>query len=446
MLLDPIVALATPPGRGALALVRLAGVGAFEVAAQVLTPFAVMPARTARRAHVIRAPRGEVIDEALYLTYPGPASYTGQDTVEITTHGGLLVPADVLAAVERAGARMATPGEFTRRAVLNGKLDLLQAEAVGDLIDATAPAQRRAALHQLDRGLSHQIAGLREDILALEALLGYDIDFPDEDDGPVAADRIDAATVAVQERLASLLATAAEGMRLRAGALVVIAGQPNVGKSSLFNALLGTERAIVTAVPGTTRDAVEAPAVCDGFPFRLVDTAGLRETAEPVERLGVEVSRRYLAGADLVLFCAEAGRGLTTEEEAFLASCSAPVVVVRTKTDLTDAPGPPDHLHVSAERGVGLDAVRSALAQRAFTGLADAGEVMAAVTRERHRTALTAAARDVDAFAAARRTGVDAVVAAVHLRAAAEAVTALVGPLTPDDVLDRVFATFCIGK
>src|SRR2546422_3976900 len=229
-------------------------------------------------------------------------------SVEISTHGGLLVPAEAVAALVAAGARLARPGEFTRRAVLNGKLDLLQAEATADLIDAGSPAQRRRALQQLDRGLSGRLAALRAELLELEALIAYDIDFPEEDEGPVSPARVTAAWRAVRERIAGLVATAPEGERLREGALLVIAGRPNAGKSSLFNALLGRERAIVTEVPGTTRDAIEAYAVIAGFPFRLVDTAGLRDSGDRVEEIGIEVARQYLGAADLVLVCRDAGR------------------------------------------------------------------------------------------------------------------------------------------
>ncbi|PYO79863.1 MAG: hypothetical protein DMD67_01780, partial [Gemmatimonadetes bacterium] len=242
------------------------------------------------------------------------------------------------------GARPAAPGEFTRRAVLNGKLDLLQAEATGDLIDAGSPAQARRALQQLERGLSTRLERLRAELLELEALIAYDIDFPDEDEGPVAPERVERAWLAARDRIAQLLATAPEGERLREGALLVIAGRPNAGKSSLFNALLGTDRAIVTEVPGTTRDAIEAHAVLEGFPFRLVDTAGLRSSDDRVEKIGIEVSRKYLAAADLVVFCEEAGAGAGSgerydrERDRFLAKVSAPLVVVDTKIDLVDRP------------------------------------------------------------------------------------------------------------
>jgi tRNA modification GTPase len=373
----------------------------------------------------------------LAACFPAPRSYSGEDVVEISTHGGLVVPAAAVAAFVAAGARPAEPGEFTRRAVLNGKMDLLQAEATADLIDAGSPAQRRRALHQLERGLSGRLGALRQEVLDLEGLIAYDIDFPEEDEGPVSPARVERAWRLAHDRVARLLATAPEGERLREGALLVIAGRPNAGKSSLFNALLGAERAIVTEIPGTTRDAIEAHAVIEGFPFRLVDTAGLRESEERVERLGIEVSRKYLAAADLVLFCEEADDPTRT---TFLAQVQAPVVVVRTKADLSGRDG------VSVVTGAGLDTLRQRLAEVAFGQLLALGDVEPVVTRARHRVALERALAELDAFWAARAAGVDAAAAATHLRAAVTALDDLIGVVTPDDVLDRVFATFCVGK
>ncbi len=447
MLGDVITALATPPGRSAVALLRISGSGAHGVAARVLAGFTSDPPRVARVTRCRHPDGGAALDEVLYVVYRAPRSYTGEDMVEISTHGGLLVPAEVLAAVVVAGARLAAPGEFTRRALLNGKLDLLQAEAVGDLVAATAPAQRRAALDQLDHGLSSRIAALRDQILELEALVCYEIDFPEEDEGPVPPARVEAAITGARDAVAGLLRTAADGVRLREGALAVIAGRPNAGKSSLFNALLGRERAIVTEIAGTTRDAIEAPATCEGFPFRLVDTAGLRESADRVEQLGVEVSRRYLAGADLVLFCAEAGRDVTVEERRFLDAVDAPVVLVRTKADVATTSGTAnDEVPVSALTGSGLMALRRRLAEVAFSTLAGQGDVAPALTRERHRFGLERALGEIQAFATARRAGMEGAVAATHLRAAVTALEDVIGLVTTDDVLERVFETFCVGK
>ena len=390
------------------------------------------------RARLRHPDSSEPVDDCLAACFPAPHSYTGDDLVEISTHGGLVVPAAALAALAAAGARPAAPGEFTRRAVLNGKMDLLQAEATADLIDAGSPAQRRRALQQLERGLSDRLAALRSEILELEALIAYDIDFPEEDEGPVSPERVRGAWNVVRGRVADLLKTAPEGERLREGALLVIAGRPNAGKSSLFNALLGTERAIVTEIPGTTRDAIEAHAVIEGFPFRLVDTAGLRESEERIERMGIEISKRYLETADLVLFCRD------SEADELPDVGKTPVVEVVTKGDLSNRPTVQPS--VSVITGKGLLELRRRLAEVAFGRLLALGDVEPVVTRARHRAALERAVLELDSFWGARESGVDAAAAATHLRAAVLALDDLIGAVTPEDVLDRVFAAFCVGK
>ena len=442
LLTDTIAALATPPGRSALALIRLSGRDAFRAATRCLAPFHVTPPRTVFRARLSHPDTHELVDDCLVACFPGPQSYTGEDLVEISTHGGLVVPAAAVAALVVAGARPAEPGEFTRRAVLNGKMDLLQAEATADLIDAGSPAQRRRALQQLERGLSDRLAALRSEILELEALIAYDIDFPEEDEGPVSPERVRAAWSAVRGRVADLVQTAPEGERLREGALLVIAGRPNAGKSSLFNALLGTERAIVTEIPGTTRDAIEAHAVIEGFPFRLVDTAGLRESEERIERMGIAISKRYLDAADLILFCRD------QEHDALPDVVEKPVVEVVTKADLPNRPSAhaPIRPSVSVVTGKGLAELRRRLAEVAFGRLLALGDVEPVVTRARHRAALDRALLELDAFWDARVSGIDAAAAATHLRAAVLALDDLIGAVTPEDVLDRVFAAFCVGK
>jgi tRNA modification GTPase len=441
MLSDPIAALATPPGRSALAVVRLSGVGAFDIAARVIESFTPTPPRTATLA-TFRSADGDAIDRGLYTVFPGPASYTGDDLVELSCHGGQLVPARLLAALHAAGARPAAPGEFTRRAVLNGKLDLVQAEAVGDLIDAVAPAQGRAALRQLEGGLSRRLEALRESLVESQALLSYEIDFPGEDDGPVPPAHVAAALRDTAGRIERLIATAPAGERLREGALLVLAGRPNAGKSSLFNALLGTERALVTEVPGTTRDAIEAHTEFLGWPVRLVDTAGLWDSPERIDRMGVEVSRRYLAAADLVLLCVEAGRALGPDEAAVAAETSA--LLLRTKADLADAAG--EGAPVSSISGAGIAEVRRAAAERVFADRIVLGDLEPALTRERHRTALVRAhAALAEAIPHLARGG-DAVLAAHHVREATNALEELLGGVDVEEVLERVFGRFCVGK
>jgi tRNA modification GTPase len=398
---------------------------------------------------------GERLDQAIVTRYEAPRSFTGEDVIEIACHGGRIVALSIMAVLLEMGAREAFPGEFTRRAVLNGKLDVLQGEAVGDLVDARSRGGQRAALNQLDGGLSRRVLGLRESLLQLEALIAYDIDFPEEDDGPVPPDRIVEATDRTLSALDELLATARAGELIREGALVVIAGAPNVGKSSLFNALLGRRRAIVTDTPGTTRDAVEAVIETESWPIRLVDTAGLRETADVVERLGIEVSEDYLARADAVLACGDDDQSLAQAVDVIKRSTEAPVLAVRTKIDLMTGvegqgfvvDGRSETLEVSAETGVGL---RELITVITATLSADqrAPDLDAPIlTHTRHRRAIKQARDELAEFREARRdTQLPPPVAAVHLRAAVHMLEELVGAVDVEDVLERVFATFCVGK
>lgn len=454
---DTIAAIATAPGRGAVAMLRVSGPDTLGILHRVCPALnGAPPAPRQQRLLAIHHPEtGEPLDRALVSYFRAPYSYTGEETVEISTHGGLLTPQLVLDALLAAGARMAEAGEFTRRALLNGKLDLLQAEAILDLIDGRSPALHRAALHQMERGLSERISALRGAILEVEALVAYSIDFPEEDEPPVPPARVAAAALDVRQRLDALLATAPQGEMLRAGALIVLAGRPNSGKSSLFNALLGVERAIVTELPGTTRDALEAELSLGGYPFRLVDTAGLRETVDRVESMGIEVAHRYLRAAHVVLFCAEAGRPLDPMELDFLAGLPAGrALLVRTRADEAISPqlGTPtesSEVVVSALTGDGLPALATALLRLAFGTILegpDAPSEMPIVTRERHARALRLARSELVHFQEAHASGTPMEFAATHLRAAAGALESLIGAVTSDDVLGRVFSDFCVGK
>src|SRR4051812_2439679 len=346
---DTIIAEATPAGRGALAVIRASGARCHSICQQVIQTWPPAP----RRATLsdLYDTRGTLLDSAIVVRYDAPVSFTGEDVVEITTHGGTTVPATVMTALIDAGARLALPGEFTRRAVLNGKLDLLQAEAVGDLIASTSRAAQRLALEQLDGGLSRRIEQLRAQLLGVEALIAYDIDFPEEDDGPISAERILAAVDSLRDSLAQLLSTGDSGELVREGALVVLAGVPNAGKSSLFNAMIGQRRAIVTDIPGTTRDAIEAVVDTGRWPLRLVDTAGLRDTGDTVERMGVDVSYEYLKRAAIVLACRAEPGELREALGACAGRTDATIISVRTKSDL-GGPSPAEHeVSVSAVTG-----------------------------------------------------------------------------------------------
>ncbi|MDZ7781241.1 MAG: tRNA uridine-5-carboxymethylaminomethyl(34) synthesis GTPase MnmE [Gemmatimonadota bacterium] len=458
--IDTIAALSTAPGLGAIAIVRISGPDAFRLF-ETLAPEEGgdrPKARVATLVKLVDPDEGNVLDHALVTCFPGPDSYTGEDVVEISCHGGTLVPQLVLDACLRAGARDAEPGEFTRRAYLHGRMDLVQAEAVGDVIHARSRALHRAAVGQLDRGLSERVGALRRAMLGLEAQLAHHIDFPEEDDPPVPLEGIRAEAEALAGRLEHMLATAPEGELLREGALVVLAGLPNVGKSSLYNAMLGRERAIVTEQPGTTRDALEAEIELGGFPFRVVDTAGLRDTEERIERLGIEVTRRYLDGADVILLCVEAGGGMGASEKAFLEEhAERNVLVVETKADAA-APGDGDMgsqapasagqvpIRVSAKTGEGLDALREGLLGLVFGGLVSASPEVPVITRRRHARALGEALEAVREFGKALDAGVPPEMASAHLRSGESALEDVLGVISTDDVLDVVFRDFCVGK
>jgi tRNA modification GTPase len=443
---DTIAAISTVPGRSALAVIRVSGSAVRKIGSLLLKPWP-LPDR-APTLCVLRSSDGSVIDHPLVTFFAGPGSYTGEDVLEISTHGGYLIPALTTAAFISAGAREALPGEFTRRAVINGKVDVLQAEAIADLIDARTRALHHTALAQLDGGLSRVIQGLREKLIELEALISYEIDFPEEDDGPLSREAVQAGALRIIGTLQRLIKTAPAGELIREGAITVIAGPPNAGKSSLFNALLGQARAIVTEIPGTTRDAIEAVVDIQGWPVRLVDTAGLRPTTDVVERLGVEVSERYLGNAHVVLLCAENPVELAQLHSRIAELTSAPIMDVVTKCDLS--PGlkiPEGAIAVSATERAGLDEllgrIRGILEKRYGSPSSDEP----VITRARHLYALRNALTEMKAFEENWRLGgLPAPVVAVHLRAATTTLEELVGAVEIDDVLDRVFSTFCIGK
>ncbi len=461
---ETIVALSTPPGRSALAVIRLSGAQAMTIARTLGVP--PLAARRATRVRLRHPESKALLDDAVATWFAAPRSFTGEEVVEFSTHGGPVVPAQVVAACVAAGARPADPGEFTWRAVRHGRLDLLQAEAIGDLIEARTVAAQQQALHALDGGLSRRLLALRDAVIALEALLAYDVDFPGEDDGPIAPARVAASADALANALRRLLATAPRGVVRRDGVLVVIAGPPNAGKSSLFNALLGESRAIVTPMPGTTRDAIEALLDRTPWPLRLVDTAGVREPADAIEQLGIEVSHRYLDQAMIVLACGATGEELARTMAVIGPQTTGMVIPLRTKCDVpspsdpvTDgltglspgdglraASGTP--LAVSAETGEGLPALLLAIdvaVEQMLHGDGVTSTADVVISRERHRTGVQRALEEVEAFRSVWGT-MPSPIAASHLLTAREAISELIGTVETDEILGRVFSSFCIGK
>jgi tRNA modification GTPase len=436
---DTIAAVATAPGRGAIGIVRISGGRAPDIARRLIGR---LPEPRRATLAAARDAAGRAIDEGLALYFPEPASYTGEPCFEFHGHGGNVVLHAVLAACLDAGARLAEPGEFTRRAFLNGRMDLAQAESVADLIDAASAEAARSAMRSLAGEFSAAVHALGAQLVELRALTEATLDFPEEEVDALHRDDAAARLARLRAALDDLLARSREGSLLRSGIHVVLAGQPNVGKSSLLNRLAGEERAIVTPIPGTTRDALRERVLIEGVPLILVDTAGLREAHDEVERIGVERAHREVARADLVLVvhdCAAPARAPSLEVPA-----AAARIEVYNKVDLAPGfappPGPHPAVRVSAKTGAGMDALRQAILQAA--GWRSHGESVF-LARERHLRALQDAARHL---ASAAERGGQWELFAEELRLAHQALSSITGEYTADQLLGEIFARFCIGK
>jgi tRNA modification GTPase len=435
---DTIAAIATPPGRGGIGVVRVSGPAAVRVAERV-AGFAPPP-RQAKRAK-FRGPQGELIDEGLLLYFPAPASYTGESVVELHGHGGVVVLEALLDACLQAGARAAEPGEFTRRAFLEGKLDLAQAEAVADLIDAASREAARSAMRSLSGEFSTAVRAIVSDLIELRALTEAMLDFPEEEVDSLHRDDASARLRRLRERLAALLERSRQGALLASGVYVVIAGPPNVGKSSLLNRLSGQDRAIVTPVAGTTRDALREPITLQGVPLVLVDTAGIRVGGDEIERLGMDRTRAELAQADVVLAVHVAGAPVTLGSEW---PPAASRIDVFNKIDLVPGFRVPEDgsvsVGVSAKTGEGLEELRRAILHAA--GWTSAGETVY-LARARHLDAMKRAAASLSA---ASTHDLSWEIFAEELRLAQAALNEITGEFTADDLLGAIFARFCIGK
>ena len=447
---DTIVAVATPPGRGAIGVVRLSGPRTQHILGHLVTGAAPVP-RVARVARVLVLDAGgrESFDDAVALFFAAPQSYTGEDVAEISAHGNPLLLEGIVRAAMRAGARLAQPGEFTLRAFVNGKRDLPQAEAVADLIEAATPAQARAAADQLHGTLTARIGAIDAELFDLLARLEASLDFPDEGYHFVEPAAIASALTGIIGRIDSLLADAARGRMLREGATVVMAGRPNVGKSSLFNALLGTNRAIVTDVPGTTRDLVAERVDIEGLAVTLVDTAGARPTLDPIEREGVARSAQARAASSLVVVVLDQSEEMTDDDRQMLdATRERPRLIVKNKSDCLDCCDVSDLaepvVDVSAQSGAGITALREAIV-RALTASEPLLDTPA-ITNVRHVALLEdARAALARARGAAEAPAPEEFIAA-DLQQARERLDEIVGKRTSDDVLRHIFERFCIGK
>ena len=446
---DTIVAPATPPGRGGIGIVRVSGPKVPEIAAVLLGELPA--ARTARFARFLDA-RREPIDAGLALFFPGPHSYTGEHVLELHGHGGPAVLEAVVARVLEIGARRAQPGEFTLRAFLNGKLDLAQAEAIADLIDAGSREAARAAMRSLQGEFSAMVHGLTEAVTDVRAHVEAAIDFPEEEVDFLADRQLHERFRALADHFEGVEQSARQGALLREGMTVVIAGRPNAGKSSLLNRLAGYEAAIVTPIPGTTRDIVRERLDIDGMPLHVLDTAGLRDSADVIEAEGIRRAHEQMRRADRVLFVidlvADPDAAAYAQERDRLPR-DVPVTLVLNKTDLAagiplaDTITGPPRIAVSALTGGGLERLRAHLKESMGFKSAEGGTVSA---RRRHLEALRCARGHVEAAEQRLRDSRAGELVAEELRAAQQALGEITGEFTSEDLLGRIFGSFCIGK
>lgn len=439
---DPIAAVATAAGRGGIGVVRLSGSN-LDVFVQGLTGKVLIP----RRATYTRflAASGEMLDEGIALYFPAPNSYTGESVLELQGHGGNQVLQGVLERCLELGARLAEPGEFSRRAFLNGKLDLVQAEAVADLIDAGSREAARSALRSLDGEFSRRINDVKDDLIRLRMLVEATLDFPEEDIDFLQQADAWGRLAGITRSLDAVLAQARQGALLREGLNVVLIGQPNVGKSSLLNRLAGYDAAIVTEIAGTTRDTVREAIQINGVPLHIIDTAGLRETVDRVEQLGIERTWAAVAKADVAVLLIDAQHGIATAEAAMLQRLGEiPVLTVHNKIDLAaEMPRLSEdgrELWISAKTGSGIDLLEQQLLQLAGW---QTGSESTFIARSRHVAALRRARSHL---ASAAATGTQLEFLAEELRLAQDALAQITGEFTADDLLGVIFSQFCIGK
>ena len=443
MLNPPIAAIATAPGRGGVGIVRLSGAGLKNwiepLTGKAPSAHFAVP-RTATLTPFIDT-AGQAIDEGLLIYFAGPNSFTGEDVIELHGHGGPVVMQLLLARCLDLGARLAEPGEFTRRAFINGKLDLAQAEAVADLINASTATAARSAVRSLQGDFSRAIDALMGPLVELRALTEATLDFPEEEVDFLKSIQAEARLQGIREALTKVQASARQGKLLQDGLTVVLIGQPNVGKSSLLNALAGEDLAIVTPVAGTTRDVVRAHLQLEGVPLHVIDTAGLHETTDEVERLGIERTWKEIDKADVAVLLTDAQHGLTAAEERIIARLPEGTtrMMVQNKIDLGAAASTAETVQISAKTGFGIDALRAKLLEIAGW---QPGESLF-IARERHLRALSDAADHLETAAAALPA---LEIFAEELRLAHRALQSITGEYTPDDLLGAIFSKFCIGK
>lgn len=451
---DTIVAVATPPGRGGLGVVRLSGPSAESIARRLVGRADPLRQRHATLARVREIPdvvTSRTIDEVVLTWFAAPHSYTGEDVVELSGHGSPVLIERIVELAIREGARQAEPGEFTFRAYLNGRMDLVQAEAVADLIHAVTPAQARVAMDQMDGTLTQEIRRVGDQLFGVIAKCEASLDFPDEGFHFFEAGELRSALNQVAAALDKLLSTSSAGRLLREGCVVVLSGRPNTGKSSLFNALLGRNRAIVTEVAGTTRDLISERVDFHGVPVTLVDTAGIRQSADPIELLGVKLAHEAVNAAEINVVVVDGSQPLTQDDRAVLAaSAHSRQIVVVNKCDQPQAWAPAtgawaeESVVTSTVDGVGLDALK----RRIVGEIADEGTARdtPTLTNIRHIGLIESARQAVDRAIAALGAGATEELLLIDLHDARGQLEEVTGRRTIDDVLRHIFSSFCIGK
>jgi tRNA modification GTPase len=451
---DTICGVSTPPGEGGIGIIRMSGNNAVLLASRLFRPKHGMlesaETHTIHYGHIVDSVTGETVDEALVSVMRAPASYTREDIVEINCHGGMLPLWRTMNLLITSGARQAEPGEFTKRAFLNGRIDLAQAEAVMDIIHAKTELSHRAANEQLLGGLSSEVATLRDRLVSIVAAVEAGIDFPEEEietpTGHPLADEVGSALQSVDE----LISSHRYGRVLREGIATAIIGKPNVGKSSLLNCLLKQDRAIVTDIPGTTRDVLEEYLNISGQPFQILDTAGIRHSHDVVEQEGVKRSLAVIGKADIVLIVLDGSQPLSGEDKRVIDEAKGkPAIVVMNKCDLerkAEAPVWPEAVvEISCKTGTGLDNLRKTIVELVKQGAVPPREHSWAVN-QRHKTALEQAKTSLEKALASTTSGLSAEFIALDLRDALDSVGLIIGATHTDDILERIFRDFCIGK
>jgi tRNA modification GTPase len=451
---DTIAAISTPAGQGGIGIVRLSGKDAINIAEKIFRSpkkHKISKSQSHRilYGHIVAPGSKELVDEVLISVMRAPNTYTKEDIIEINCHGGAIPVRRALELVIKNGARLADPGEFTQRAFLNGRIDLAQAEAVLDVINSLTVESQKTAVNQLKGRLSDKVEKIRHELIELAALVETYIDFPEEDIEPISLKDMNNRSLKIKKALEKLVHSSKYGLILREGLRTAIIGRPNVGKSSLLNALLEKDRAIVTEAPGTTRDVIEEYLNIKGLPLRIMDTAGIRSVEDIAEQEGVRRSLKAIEDADLVLLVIDGSKSLhKTDEELIKKSENKNRILVINKTDLSQIikiePIKKDSVKISAKKGTGLSRLKNKIVTAALNGNTESNTE--AVTNIRHVNALERTLNSLNSFRAEMNNSTSPEFLSVELREALDAIGEIIGITTPDDILNRIFSSFCIGK